>query len=49
MKFWNVTVFERCKQVFTKRCLTIQEANLLFEEKKKEYPSPQYQVLKEQF
>lgn len=49
MKFWHVTVFEKTKTIFTRRCLTVKEANELFAEKKKEYPSPQYIVLKENF
>jgi hypothetical protein len=49
MKFWYVTVFERSKTLFSKKCLTVKEANELFATKKEEYPSPKYQVLRENF
>ena len=45
--WWNVTVMQKYKTIFTKQCLTVQEANALVIEKKKEYPAPQYSVTKE--
>ena len=49
MKFWYVTVFKNMTTVFQRKCLTVQEANKLFEEKKKEYPAPEFMVLKENY
>lgn len=61
MKFWHVTVFERVEAIvdgitkrkmetrFLKKCLTVKEANELFNDKKKEYVGPQFTVLKENF
>ena len=49
MKFWHIVVMKGYTTIFDRKCLTVGEANTLFEEKKKEYPSPEYQVLKEHF
>lgn len=49
MKFWHVTVMKGYTTVFTRKCLTVGEANTLFAEKKEEYASSEYQVLKEHF
>ena len=49
MKFWYVNVLEGYKTIYTRKCLTVQEANKLLEEKKAEYPSPQYMVMKENY
>ena len=49
MKSWHITVMKGYTTVFTRKCLTVAEANALFDEKKKEYPSPEHQVLKEQY
>ena len=47
MKFWHVVVMSGYNTISDTKCLTVQEANKLHEEKKKEYPSPQYNVSKE--
>ena len=49
MKFWHITVMKGYTTVFTRKCLTVSEAKTLFEEKKKEYASSEYQVLKEYY
>jgi hypothetical protein len=49
MKFWYVTVLEKSKTIFSKQCMTVQEANTVFKEKKEAYPSPQYIVMKENY
>ena len=49
MKSWHVTVMKGYTTVFTRKCLTVAEANTLLSEKKAEYPSSEYQVLKEYF
>ena len=49
MKFWHITVIEKTKTVFSKKCMTVGEANKLLKEMKEKYPSPQYMVLKENF
>jgi hypothetical protein len=53
MKFWHVTVLDGYATVFQKRCLSVQEANELLKEKKKEYPANtpghEYSVVKDNF
>lgn len=49
MKFWYVTVFEKSKTVFSKQCMDIKEANTLYKEKKEQFPSPQYIVMRENY
>jgi hypothetical protein len=48
-KFWNITVFEKGKTIFTKRCVSVKEANELLKIKREEYPSPPFIVYKEYF
>ena len=47
MKFWHVIVMKGYTTIFDRKCLTVGEANELFKAKKEEYPSPEYQVSKE--
>lgn len=53
MGTWHITVMEAKrggKQVFgPKKCLTVQEANILLKEMKEKYPKPEFQVYKENF
>jgi hypothetical protein len=49
LKSWYVTVMEGYKQVFQKKCLSVKEARDLVDAKKKEYPSPQYTVTRDEF
>lgn len=49
LRFWNITVFEGSKTIFTKRCVTVAEANTLLKQKREEFPAPKYTVLKELF
>ena len=49
MKSWHITVMKGYTTVFTRKCFTVAEANTLFAEKKKEYPSSEYSVLKENY
>jgi len=49
MKFWHIVVMKGYTTVFTRKCLTVAEANELLKAKKEEYPSPEYQVTKEHF
>jgi hypothetical protein len=50
MKFWHVVVMEGYNTIFDRKCLTIQEANMIYDEKKKEYQGqPKFNVSKELF
>ena len=49
MKFWYVNVLEGYKVIFSRKCLSVQEANELYAEKKKEYADPKYVVMKENY
>jgi hypothetical protein len=49
MRFWHITVIQGYNTIFQKKCLTVGEANELLKEKKKEYPVPEYVVMKENF
>ena len=49
MKFWHVTVMKGFSTVYSRKCLSVAEAKTLYEEKKKEYPSSEFQVLKEYY
>lgn len=49
IKFWYVTVFEKSKTIFQKQCMSVQEANELYKEKKAEFPTAPYIVLKENY
>jgi len=53
MADWHVVVYDNYKRTgniaFDKLCLKVQEANALIEEKKIEFPKPQFTVVKEKF
>jgi hypothetical protein len=64
MKFWHVTVMDSIEDntsiygkkpvpIFFKKCLSVQEANTLLDEKRKEYPintpGHEYSVFKENY
>jgi hypothetical protein len=50
MKFHYVNVFDkRGKTIFSKRCISVQEANELFKKCKEEYLQPDFIVLKEHY
>ena len=50
MKFWHVVVMEGYNTIFDRKCLSVKEANDLYEEKKKEYQGQtKYSVSKELF
>jgi len=50
---WTVVVYDNTKRtgnvVFNKMCFQVKEANALIEEKKIEFPKPQFTVVKEKF
>ena len=52
MRFWNISVMDMGtkKTIFgPKRCMNIKDANIMFKEKKEEFPAPQYTVYKENY
>ena len=49
MKFWYVVVMEGYTTVFSRRCMSVKEANELLKQKKEEYPGPKYAVSKEYY
>lgn len=57
MKFWFIDIMQRVqsqtsdkmisKQIYSKKCMSAQESNVLFKEMKEKYPAPEYQVYRE--